>query len=69
MSKFKPGLGRGLDALIKTSIEDKYDEHEIVKSSEQISSDDGNQLLYLLKFDFNILPIHISTRNFFGSLR
>ncbi len=57
MSKFKPGLGRGLDALIKTSIEDKYDEHEIVKSSEQISSDDGKSIDILVKIPiFNILP-------------
>lgn len=57
MSKFKPGLGRGLDALIKTSIEDKNDEHEIVKSSEQISSDDGKSIDILVKIPiFNILP-------------
>lgn len=57
MSKFKPGLGRGLDALIKTSIEDKNDEHEIVKPSEQISSDDGKSIDILVKIPiFNILP-------------
>ena len=57
MSKFKPGLGRGLDALIKTNIDEKNDAQDSVKLAEQISVDDGNSLAILVKIPiFNILP-------------
>ncbi len=57
MSKFKPGLGRGLDALIKTNIDEKNDAQDSVKLAEQISVDDGNSLDILVKIPiFNILP-------------
>ncbi|HPN38186.1 MAG TPA: ParB/RepB/Spo0J family partition protein [Melioribacteraceae bacterium] len=57
MSKFKPGLGRGLDALIKTNVNDISGEIETIKSAEQISADDGNSFDILVKIPiFNILP-------------
>lgn len=57
MSKFKPGLGRGLDALIKTNVENNNEEQEIIKPSAQIGADDGSSLDILVKIPiFNILP-------------
>lgn len=48
MSKTKPGLGRGLDALINPKVKDEVDKPLSV-SSEEIKSDDGKSVDVLAK--------------------
>lgn len=50
MSKFKPGLGRGLDALINPGNNEENNETEKI-SSEEMRSDDGKSFDILAKID------------------
>ena len=50
MSKIKPGLGRGLDALMNPNFNKSEDEPVSIKSS-TINTDDGKSLDILVKID------------------
>ncbi len=57
MSKFKPGLGRGLDALIKTVPNDSANDTDIIKKSDTLPIDDGKSIDILAKVPVeNIKP-------------
>lgn len=57
MSKLKPGLGRGLDALIKTMPNDNLNEQEVIKKSDTLPTDDGKSNNFLAKIPIqNINP-------------
>lgn len=56
MSKFKPGLGRGLDALINPRVKEEVND-PITLDSNEISSDDGKSFDILAKIPVaNISP-------------
>lgn len=56
MSKFKPGLGRGLDALINPKVKDEVDNNITVPAS-KIKADDGTSVDYIAKIPVkNISP-------------
>ena len=57
MSKFKPGLGRGLDALINPQVKDEVDK-EITVPANKIESDDGLSIDIIAK-----IPIKKITPN------
>lgn len=50
MSKFKPGLGRGLDALINPKVKSDVDK-EITVPSDKISTDDGKSVDIIAKIN------------------
>ncbi len=62
MSKFKPGLGRGLDALLKPTIKDD-NSHDQIKPSDEILHDDGKSIDILVKIPIlDIIPNQFQPR-------
>jgi len=62
MSKFKPGLGRGLDALLKPTFQDDKNVEQI-KPSEEIQHDDGKSIDILVKIPIvDIIPNQFQPR-------
>lgn len=62
MSKFKPGLGRGLDALLKPTIKDDISVEQI-KPSDEIQGDDGKSFDILVKVPItDIIPNQFQPR-------